>query len=131
MTIAATARKTNGRTTDRTTGQPASLFIGQSTTGPGLPEPSADDVVQDMLATIARLAPSIPAEVLHQADRAVRDMWGGSRPYISKRLGEGRSQLADAIRRSHAQGNRVGAICRLHHVSRATVYRVLGMPEEA
>lgn len=129
MTLTIIAR--NKATGTTRTISPAPLFAGQSTTGPGLPlpTPSADDMVQDLLAHLHSLVPDLPAAVLHQADRYARDMWGGSRPYIAKKAGEGRSAVADAIRRAHAQGLRVGAICRQHQVSRATVYRALGMPD--
>ena len=124
MTITITTR-------NKTTGATRALFAGQSTTGPGLPlpTPNADDVVQDILAAVLRFSPAIKPDVLHQAERYARDMWGGSRPYIAKKAGESRSAVADAIRRAHANGLRVGAICRQHQVSRATVYRALGMPD--
>lgn len=127
MPITITTRnKTTGAT--RTISPAPTLFTGQSTTGPGLPlpTPSADDLVQDLLAHIHRLAPDVPADVLHQADRYARATWGGSRPYISKKLGEGISHRNAAIRAHHQRGLRVGAIARLMDCSESQVERALG-----
>lgn len=110
---------------NKATGQ-KTLYTSQSTTGAGLPQPSADDVVQDLLAYLVTLAPDLPPEVLARADRYARDTWGGSRPYISKKLGEGISHRNAAIRRHHQNGLRVGAIARLMECSESQVERALG-----
>jgi hypothetical protein len=110
------------------------LFTGQSTTGPGLPQPHTDDVVQDILATVATLlAKATPrmdadtlATLLADADRLARSAWGGERPYISKRLGDSISARSRAIRAAYAQGMRVGAIARQQCCTTSQVERALG-----
>lgn len=117
-------RSTTARTSHS---QPA--FIGQSTTSsthPPLPQPSADDVVQDILATVARLAPSISPDVLAQVDRAARDMWGGSRPYIGKRSGAGTSARNAAIKRDYWQhGERIALLERRYALSKARLWEII------
>jgi len=124
-------------TTHRTKSTPAApLFTGQSTTGPGaaLPQPSAEDVVQDILATVAtllakaqpRLDADTVATLLTDADRLARANWGGERPYISKRLGDSISQRTRAIQAAYAQGMRVGAIARQQSCTTSQVERALG-----
>jgi len=130
-------------TTHRTKSTPAApLFTGQSTTGPGaaLPQPSADDVLQDALAEFVRhlkkagLAVSdeaLAAAAAH-ADQAVRANWGGFNAYIAVRRGmPAGMQYAAAIRRDHQQGLHYGAICRKYGLSKSTVYRILGQKEQA
>lgn len=78
-----------------------SLFTGQSTTGPGQ---HPDDFVCDVLAIVAALLPGLQPEQLHKADAAVRERWGGDRPYIAKRIGQGRSDRNAAIRRDYLHG---------------------------
>jgi hypothetical protein len=123
------------RTKAATPAAPAApLFTGQSTTGPGLamPQPSAEDVVQDILATVATLLVNAPtdnvclATLLADADRLARANWGGERPYISKRLGDSISQRTRAIRAAYAQGMRVGAIARQQCCTTSQVERALG-----
>jgi hypothetical protein len=138
MTITITARNPATGATRTVSRAAASrpLFTGQSTTGPGvaLPQPSADDVVQDILATVATLlakaAPGVDADttatLLAEADRQARHNWGGERPYISKRLGDSISQRTHAIRAAYAQGMRVGAIARQLCCTTSQVERALG-----
>lgn len=110
--------------TNRATGETRTIWAGQSTQA--MPQPSADDLVQDLLAHIATLAPDLPPDVLAQADRYARETWGGSRPYISKRLGEGIQARNAAIRAHHQRGLRVSAIARLMDCSPSQVERALG-----
>lgn len=84
--------------------EPASLFTGQSTTGPGVAEQHPDDFVCDVLAIVAALVPGLLPEQVSQADAAVRERWGGDRPYIAKRIGQGRSDRNAAIRRDYLHG---------------------------
>lgn len=97
MTIAA-ARKPRTEAASAT-----SLFTGQSTTSPGAAE-HADDFVCDVLALLASLLPGLQPEQIAQADSALRERWGGDRPYIARRLGQGRSDRNTAIRRDYLRG---------------------------
>lgn len=102
----------------------APLFHGQSTAQPGA---DADDFVSDVLAMVQQLAPAFTAEHAAKVDAALRERWGGDRPYIAKRPGEGRSDRNAAIRRDYQRGESIAFLCRRYNVSRVTVWRVLGV----
>ena len=87
-------------------------------------KPSDDDIVQDILAAVAQ---DVPAKKLAEIEARIRDTWGGCKVLIGKKRGESRHEKAEAIRRDYAAGLAVGALCRVHSVSRATVYRVIGV----
>jgi Mor family transcriptional regulator len=102
--------------------QPAEpLFQGQSY------HAAPDDFVCDVLALVLELAPGITGEQAAQVDAALRERWGGDRPYIAKRQGEGRSDRNAAIRRDYQRGESIALLCRRYQVSRVTVWRVLGV----
>jgi Mor family transcriptional regulator len=113
MSIKPTKTKTNGS---------ASLFTGQSSASE-----SGDDFVCDVLALVRNLVPEVTADQAAAVDLALRERWGGDRPYIAKRHGEGRSDRNAAIRRDHQRGESVALLCRRYQVSRVTVWRVLGL----
>lgn len=106
----------------------APLFTGQSTTGPGVERAmGSDDFVCDLLRIAGQVLGGIDGDQARAIDTAVREQWGGDRPYIAKRVGEGRSERNEAIRRDHRRGEAVALIMRRHQVSRRTVYRVVGI----
>ncbi len=116
MTITA-ARKTTPRNA-------APLFNGQST---AIQPAVEDDFVCDVLALVQQIAGGITAEQAAQVDAALRERWGGDRPYIAKRHGEGRSDRNAAIRRDFQRGESVALLMRRYQLSRVTIWRVLGM----
>ncbi|MBA4282431.1 hypothetical protein [Ralstonia sp.] len=85
---------------------------------------STEDIVQDILAAVAQ---DVPAKKLAEIEARIRDAWGGCNVWIGKNRGESRHEKAAAIRRDYAAGLAVGALCRVHGVSRATVYRAIGV----
>lgn len=102
--------------------QPAEpLFQGQSY------HAAPDDFVCDVLSLVLELAPGITGAQAAQVDAALRERWGGDRPYIAKRQGEGRSDRNAAIRRDYQRGESIALLCRRYQVSRVTVWRVLGV----
>jgi Mor family transcriptional regulator len=103
----------------------APLFCGQSTAH-SAPSP-ADDFVSDVMALVQQMAPGITPEQATAVDAALRDRWGGDRPYIAKRHGDGRSDRNAAMRRDHQRGESIALLCRRYQVSRVTVWRVLGL----
>lgn len=110
------------QTTRRQTTQ--SLFVGQSAT---------DDSPDDFVAYLIRVmvTAGVKAEVAGTVGQQVTEEWGGDRPYIAKRVGLGRSERNDAIRRDHRRGESIALICRRYDLSRQHVYRILGLAEEA
>jgi len=104
------------------------LFVGQSTTGAGLPEPDyPDDFVCDVVRIVADVVAGLSEEQKRAVNEAVRERWGGDRPYIARRLGEGRSERNAAIRRDHQRGESIALLCRRYDLCRRQVLRVLGL----
>ncbi len=116
MTIATTRKPST------TASEP--LFSGQSTAqAPAID----DDFVCDVLCIVRHIADSITADQAAALDAAVRERWGGDRPYIAKRKGEGRSDRNAAIRRDYQRGESIPLLMRRYQLHRATIYRVLGI----
>lgn len=99
----------------------ASLFVGQSTDDI---EPT-DDFVDDVLRVIRALVPEMSTEQAHQAASAVRDRWGGDRPYIARRAGDGRSMRNDAIRRDYLRGERFELLERRYGLTRRRLIQIV------
>lgn len=107
----------------------APLFHGQSTAhaAPAID----DDFVCDVLALVRLLAAGVTAEQLAAIDAAARERWGGDRPYIAKRQGEGRSDRNAAIRRDFQRGESIPLLMRRYNLSRVTIWRVLELDGKA
>lgn len=87
-----------------------------------------DDIVADILKRVLALAPQLSAALLQplaQIDREVRETWGGDRPYIARRAGQGSSARNDAIRRDHRAGERTGLLCRRYHLTPRQIQRIV------
>jgi Mor family transcriptional regulator len=84
-----------------------------------------DDIVADILRRVLALAPQFNAELAQRIDREVRETWGGDRPYIARRAGEGTSARNDAIRRDHQAGERTGLLCRRYGLTPRQIQRIL------
>jgi Mor family transcriptional regulator len=91
-----------------------------------------DDIVADILRRLVQLTPGFSAAVLQQVERDIRAHWGGDRPYIARRAGEGTSARNEAIRRDHQAGERTGLLCRRYRLTPRQIQRILRRePEEA
>lgn len=104
------------------------LFTGQSTTGPGLamPQPHTDDdFVDDVLALVVRMVPGMTPDHAAQAAQAVRERWGGDRPFIARRAGEGRSGRNEQIRRDYLRGERLALLERRYGLSQRHLIRIV------
>lgn len=44
------------------------------------------DIVDDFLARLAQHVPGVPAETRAQIESGIRQSWGGTEPYVGKRL---------------------------------------------
>lgn len=121
------------RKSDPNTDASAPLFVGQSTTGPGLPAAPhhlVDDFVIDVQTTIRRIASNIQDDTINAIGAAIRERWGGDRPYIAKRPGEGRSERNAAIRREFRRGDSIPLLSRRHNLGRRQILRIVGLPDE-
>lgn len=105
------------------------LFVGQSTassTHSGTaPAECVDDFVSDVLAIVGELVPGARADVLRRADAQIRERWGGDRPYIARRVGEGRSERNAAIRREFQRGDSLALLERRHGLCRRQLLRIV------
>jgi hypothetical protein len=97
------------------------LFVGQSTQD----APHTDDFVDDVLAMVARLVPGLTAEQCSAAGAAVRERWGGDRPYIARRAGEGRSDRNAAIKRDYLRGERLALLERRYGLTQRRLLQII------
>lgn len=104
--------------------QPAApLFAGQSTSHAA---PLQDDFVCDLQDLMRAHVQGITDETLRALGGAIRERWGGDKPYIARRPGEGRSERNAAIQRDFRRGDTVPLLMRRYQLSRVTVWRILG-----
>lgn len=92
---------------------------------------SENDIVNDILARVAEAAAKQPGKpldetVLRKIELDVRQQWGGDRPYIGLKTGEGHSERNSRIYRQHLQGERTDFLARRHNLSRSQVERIIG-----
>ena len=100
---------------------PAPLFAGQSSDLPGNP----DDFVECLLALLRRRLPALTAELAGELGAELRDQWGGDRPYIARRAGEGRSGRNESIRRDYQRGERLALLERRYNISQRHILRII------
>lgn len=86
---------------------------------------AGDDIVADILQRVVALAPGFTAALAVQVDREVREHWGGDRPYIARRAGEGTSQRNAAIRREYQAGAHIGGLSRKYRLSRQRIHQIV------
>jgi Mor family transcriptional regulator len=95
-------------------------FVGQS-----YEEMDDNDFVQNVLSVVAKLVPGLNAETISKADAAVRERWGGDRPYIARRVGAGYSQRDAAIRRDYLAGERFELLERRYGLTRRRLMQIV------
>lgn len=82
------------------------------------------DIVDDFLQRLQQHVPNLPADVAPALERTLRAQWGGTEPYVGKRLSittrvrlvAGNLQKSQSLKECFAQAG----------VSRRTGYRILG-----
>lgn len=92
-------------------------------------DPDDNDMVADMLRIMLDIWPDLAEPELRRAEAQIRDRWGGDRPYIARRIGQGRSARNDAIRRDHRAGERVPLLARRYQISERRVQQILTAPD--
>ena len=88
-------------------------------------EPSDNDIIDDILARVIAMAPSFSAALADQVSREAREQWGGDRPYIAKKAGDGHSSRNDSIRRDYLLGAHMHLLERRYALSRARIWQIL------
>ena len=101
--------------------QQGDVFAGQSYDN----EAQADDFVCDVLRLVRQLIPKITDELAAQADAALRERWGGDRPYIARRLGQGRSERNERIRRDYLAGERFELLERRYGITSRRILQII------
>lgn len=110
---------------------PAPVTMPSAPAMPAVPwDGASDDIVADILQRVVALTPGFTAALAAQVDRDVRAMWGGDRPYIARRAGEGSSQRNAAIRRDWRAGERIGYLVRKYGLTRQRIHQILALPDE-
>jgi Mor family transcriptional regulator len=97
------------------------LFVGQSTDELEY----TDDFVDDVLRVVGALVPDMTPEQCRAAAAAVRDRWGGDRPYIARRAGEGRSSRNEQIVAEYRRGERAEFLARRWGLSYVQIWRII------
>jgi Mor family transcriptional regulator len=87
--------------------------------------PDENDAVADFLAIVLEIWPELEPEKLRQAEAQFRERWGGDRPYIGRRSGQGRSGRNDAIRREHQAGERVPYLARRYQLTERRILQII------
>lgn len=93
---------------------------------------SENDIVQDILARVSEAQAKQPDKPLDEAalkkiEALVRQQWGGDRPYIGIKTGDGHSHSDrnSRIYRQYLQGERVEFLAIKHSLSRSQVLRAI------
>jgi Mor family transcriptional regulator len=71
------------------------------------------------------MAPNFSLALAEQIDRETRKMWGGDRPYISTRRGEGKSTRNDRIKSDYQKGAHVAFLMRHYDLSASRIREIL------
>jgi hypothetical protein len=90
------------------------------------PRPRENDLIDDMAEEVARRWPHLAQADVEALVLTLRQRWGGSRPYIGKRLGVGITQRNQAILAARSQGMGVADIARRIGCTINQVERALG-----
>jgi Mor family transcriptional regulator len=84
-----------------------------------------DDVVEYTLRCVLALAPGLSQALIEHADRQVREIWSGDRPYIAKRPGEGKSSRNASIKRDHQAGERLKLLARRYQLTERRILQIV------
>jgi len=88
------------------------------------------DIVIDMVQRAEALLADPPAQgdraqALHELEKALRDAWGGDRPYIAHRRGDGHSDRNSRIYRAWLSGNHPGLLARRENLTPRRVLQII------
>jgi Mor family transcriptional regulator len=88
-------------------------------------EPNENDIIDDILRRVIAMAPGFSEALAAQIDKEARAQWGGDRPYISLRRGDGRSTRNANIKRDYLAGERVPLLERRYGLSARQIWNVI------
>jgi Mor family transcriptional regulator len=92
-------------------------------------KPATNDIVSDILQRCLKAAisngGSFTDKDLPRIEREVRLDWGGDRPFIARRAGEGHSQRNSRIMRDHLAGERMALLERRYGLTRVRIWQIV------
>lgn len=103
----------------RTANQPASEPAAQ------VFEASDNDIIDDILARVISMAPGFSTALARQISAEAREQWGGDRPYIARKPGQGTSARNEAIKRDYALGERMPLLERRYKLKRSRLWEII------
>jgi Mor family transcriptional regulator len=96
---------------------------------PDKPNCYANDIVADILQRCLALAQKNQAPLtekdIAEVEREVRNDWGGDRPFIAKRNGEGHSQRNSRIMRDYLAGERLKLLERRYGLTQRRLLQII------
>lgn len=82
------------------------------------------DIVDDFLSRLQQLVPNLPPDAPVQLEKTLRQQWGGTEPYVGKRLS--RVTRATLVAAGLRQSKTLKEVFAQAGVARRTGYRILG-----
>lgn len=81
------------------------------------------DIVDDFLTRLVQHVPSVPHEARVQLESGLRQAWGGTEPYVGKRMS--RVTRTNLVAQGLRQARPLGEVFATADVSRRSGYRIL------
>lgn len=91
---------------------------------PAVYEPSATDIISDLLSQVLAMAPQFSAALAAQIERDAREKWGGDRVYVQRKGGT-LSHRNAAIKREHQAGERIALLSRRHGLGASRLWEII------
>lgn len=88
----------------------------------------SDDIVDDLFATIFKLAPEFSRAVAANADKQIRSRWGGDRPYVRRNLGEARNRRNQTIFEQYKRGDSIASLARRWTLTERQIHNIIKDP---
>ena len=82
------------------------------------------DIVDDFLSRLQQLVPNLPPDAPVQLEKTLRQHWGGTEPYVGKRLS--RVTRTTIVAAGLRQSKTLKEVFAQAGVARRTGYRILG-----
>ena len=88
-------------------------------------EPSDNDIIDDILARVIALSPAFEAHLAHQVSQEAREQWGGDRPYVARKVGQGYSARNESIKRDYLAGEHMHLLERRYGIKRSRLWEII------
>ena len=88
-------------------------------------EPSDNDIIDDILARVIALTPGFSAAIARQVASEAREQWGGDRPYVARKVGEGYSSRNESIKKDYLAGEHIHLLERRYGLKRSRLWEII------